>query len=289
MALVFLWASDKEAQIDKKHGVDVAVVVAKRNINEFEQIRKEMLTVKLIPKKFVQPGSQKRPKDLEGTIANSPIKKGEQVLSTKVLLKGAKTGLASQVAISHRAFSVPVNDVTGVTRLLQPGDRVDIISAIPYQSETGQEAEVKTVLQNVHVLAVGEIIQNNIPQALQKDPVTGKSKAINLRGKRNYGTITIEINPEEAQMLIFVMEAGAQMFLTLRNPVDRTIVSVPTTTVDEVLGPNSKKIRREIAKKREEEAASAAARRIQSVPSLPRPPPPPPNPFLQGGGSVVPK
>ncbi len=285
MLLVYFYISEKEAAIKAEFGTDVAVVVAARDINEFEQIQANMVTTQVVPKKFAQPGSNSDPGVFltSGSVAAAPIRKGEQILLTKVLLKGAETGLSTQVGVTKRALSVPVNEVTGVTKLLKPGDRVDIVSNVPYQNKTGgQESEVKTILQDINVLAVGEVIQNQIPSVFEEDPLTATKRAVNLRGSRAFNTVTIEVSPLEAQSLIFVIQSGAELFLTLRNPIDRQVSSIPTTTVDEVLGENSRKARggaRSLA-------AESPVRLPASIPAA-RPATPPPNPWSQGGGAFV--
>jgi pilus assembly protein CpaB len=273
MVLVFFYVNSEKQKIKAEYGTEVVVVVAARDINELQEIKREDLTTKVVPSKFAQPSAHGDPRTFEGSVASAPFKAGEQVLMTKVFLKGADTGIASQVAIHHRALSIPVNDVTGITRLLKPGDRVDLIANVQYQTDDGVDSEVKTMLQNVHVLAVGEQIQNNIPAVFEDDPITGQRFAKNIRASRAFNTITIEVNPIDAQKIIFVVEAGASLYLTLRNPVDRLVNAVPTTTVDEVLGENSKK-------------AEAARRPAAAPPAAPAPvrqAPPPPPAFKQGG------
>jgi pilus assembly protein CpaB len=275
MFLVFFYISDETDRVKKGFGTEVVVVVANRDINELEEIQTNMLTTKTLPKSFVQPGSDPDPKTFEGSTAAAPIKAGEQVLLTKVLLKGAATGIASQVAIHRRALSIPVNDVTGVTRLLRPGDRVDIIAKVQYKGLEGMESEIKTVMQNVTVLAVGELVQNNIPAAFERDPISGNRKALNLRGSRAFNTVTVEVTPQDAQKVIFVVEEGANLFLTLRNPVDQIIAPVSTVTVDEVLGQNSRKSSREL------NVRAPAAAPVQAAPPPKRAAPAPA--FLEGG------
>jgi len=275
MVLVFVYIDDVKDKIKATYGTEVVVVVAKQDINELEEIQTEMLETAVVPKNIAQPDSHGDIKTFEGSVAGAPIKAGEQVLLTKVLLKGAYTGISSQVAIHHRAISIPVNNVTGVTKLLKPGDRVDIISNVQYATPDGVKSEVKTLLQNVHVLAVGEQIQNNIPERFEKDPVSGNKRVVNLRGDTQFNTVTIEVTPLDAQKTIFIIESGAQLFLTLRNPVDRLVSSVPTTTVDEVLGDNSRKA-----------ALEAAKNRIPAAAPVPRPTvvkPKPSSAFGKGG------
>lgn len=275
MLLVFFYINIEKKKIKDLYGTEVVVTVAKVKINELQEIKAEMLTTKVLPKNFVQPGSHGDPRAFEGMVAIAGIEVGEQVLLTKVYAKGAETGIASQIAIHHRAISVPVNDVTGITKLLKPGDRIDLVANVAYQGEGGNLSEVKTMLQNVHVLAVGEQIQNNIPAVFEEDPVTGQRFAKNIRGLRNYGTVTIEVNPSDAQKIIYVIETGAPIYLTLRNPVDRLVASIPTLTVDEVLGENSRKAALEAAKNR---LPAALPQRKAATP-----PPPPPPAFQKGG------
>jgi len=279
------------------------VAVAAGDIPEFGVISIDNITVKEVPARFEQPGAvricsvsldgsdsekkialeecEKRKEallsDLYGTVVAAPFRNGEQLTRTKILQKGAETGLATQVAIGHRAQSIPVSDMTGVSRLIKPGDRVDIVANVAYRADGGQESEVKTLLQNINILAVGEQVQNQIPSFLEMDPLTGQTSARNLRrDNRNYATITVEVTPLESQALIFVINGGGDLFLTLRNPVDRVVAStLPTTTVDEVLGPNSKKAQR------------SRPPPVVMAPRVAAPAPPPPNPWLQGGSSLV--
>jgi pilus assembly protein CpaB len=271
--LVYLYVSDSAEKLKGRFGTEVVVVVAKRDINEMEELQTSMLTTKTIPKSFAQPGSDSDPRTFEGSVASAPIKDGEQVLLTKVLLKGAATGIANQVAIHRRALSIPVNDITGVTKLLKPGDRVDIIARVQYKGAEGMENEVKTIMQNVTVLAAGELVQNNIPAIFERDPISGNRRALNLRGSRAYGTVTVEVVPQDAQKLIFVIEDGTALYLTLRNPVDQIIAPVSTVTVDDVLGSNSKK---------NSELPRAPAASVAPPPAPVRKAPPSPA-FLEGG------
>ncbi len=274
MFLVYLHTSESEEKVKGRFGTEIVVVVANRDINELEELQTSMLTTKTIPKSFAQPGSDPDPRTFEGSTAAAPIKEGEQVLLTKVLLKGAATGIANQVAIHRRAMSIQVNDVTGVTRLLRPGDRVDIIAKIQFKGTEGNEYEVKTIMQNVNVLAVGEMVQNNIPAAFERDPISGNRKALNLRGSRSFNTVTVEVVPQDAQKLIFVIEEGSNLYLTLRNPVDQIIAPVSTVTVDDVLGRSSKRGLEIPTPRAPAAAATPAPKRTSSAP---------PPAFLEGG------
>jgi pilus assembly protein CpaB len=278
MVLVYLYVEKRSEEVKSEYGNAVTVVVASKDIQELQKIELSMLTTKTVPNTFKQPGAYDDPGAFEGAVASSPIRAGEQILATKVLMPGAATGISAQIAISRRAMSIPVNDVTGVTRLIKPGDRIDLITNIQYQIDADRMSETKTLMQNIHVLAVGELIQNKVPSAIEMDPVSGSQRAIDLRNSRAFATITVEVTPDQAQQLSWVLENSQQagnLMITLRNPVDRVIASVSTTTVDEVLGQDSRKA--EIERARRRPAAVAA----------PPPRPAPPPPAWGTGGSLA--
>ncbi len=259
MLLVYYYIESSESRIKAKYGNEVTVLVANEDVNENVRLQDDMLTLVAVPKTFLQPSaividSEQSNQELAnvpeiersvlGLYTAAPIKKGEQILKTKLLKGGAEVGLAQQVAITKRALSIPVRMDTAVSKLIKPGDHVDLISAIVYSTEDGPFTETKTILQNVRILAVGELVQNQIPSIEEEDPITGNTIARNLRGDTTYETVTIELSPEESQTIIHILaddSKSSDLYITLRNPVDRLVSEVSTTTVDEVLGPNSKK------------------------------------------------
>ena len=94
---------------------------------------------------------------------------------------------------------------------------------------------VKTILQDVLVLAVGDLIQSEIPRQLSLDPVTQEPKIEDLREKKNFTTVTLELEPEQAQRLVWLTTSGnASIYLTLRNTNDRRIIDIASTTEQDV-------------------------------------------------------
>jgi pilus assembly protein CpaB len=169
-------------------------------------------------------------------VAATPIKKGEQLLGTKLLKPGPNTGLSLQVSPNKRAVALAVDEIRGVSKLIRPGDRVDVITSIEYGKGQTQRREIKTLLQDVVVLATGQHITNNIPRALQNDP-GGKPSFVNLNADISFSTITLEVTPAEAQNLIYIMsDSPGSIYLTLRNPNDRARTQMGTSSVESVLG-----------------------------------------------------
>ncbi len=71
-------------------------------------------------------GSFSNMSEVENTVATVPIKKGEQITKPRVTYPGARTGLARQVSVGKRAVAIQITENQAVSKLLKPGDRVDV-------------------------------------------------------------------------------------------------------------------------------------------------------------------
>lgn len=237
MLLIYSYSQEKKAEYDKKFGAAKRVLVAAKDILEMETVNDTMLQIEERPTEYIQPGSIENPEDAVGLVAAAPIKKGEQVLVTKLLSPGPNTGLSLQVAPGKRAITLPVDDVRGVSKLIRPGDRVDLLTAIDAGSGVNKKTEVKTLMQDITILATGIQITNNIPRVMEGDNSTGKANFKNLRGDLTFSTVTVEATPQEAQDLIAIMATSpGSIYLTLRHPSDRIArKDLRTSNLDSVL------------------------------------------------------
>ncbi len=238
MLLIYSYSQEKKAEYDKRFGTAERVLVAAKDIAEMQTVDDTMLQIEERPKEFIQPGAVFNPEDAVGFVAAAPIKKGEQILITKLLAMGPNTGLSLQVAPGKRALTIPIDDVRGVSKLIRPGDRIDLLTAIDAGSGMNRKTEVKTLLQDVVILSTGIQVTNNIPRTAETD-ASGNIKNIkNLRGDLAFATVTIEASPQEAQDLIAVMaSAPGSIYLTLRHPSDRIMQKeLRTSSLDSVLG-----------------------------------------------------
>ncbi|HLB58914.1 MAG TPA: Flp pilus assembly protein CpaB, partial [Bdellovibrionota bacterium] len=166
--LASLYLRDKEQLlVDQSTAIDV--LVAAKDINEMDVIDSEMIRTDKVPKKYLQPGAQTDVKAIEGLITAAPIKQGEQILDTKLLYPGAETGLSRRISNGRRAVTIPVTDVHGVGKLIRPGDRVDILASIDYGAQDREEREVKTIMQDILVLATGQHVADALPRAIATD------------------------------------------------------------------------------------------------------------------------
>ena len=99
---------------------------------------------------------------------------------------------------------------SGVSGMVRPNDCVDVLGsfALPAQNAV-EDAELEmvtlTVLQNVTVLAVGSDTQRTLGDT---------------RGASGYSSVTLQVTPREAEILVFAQQMKGKLFLTLRNKSD---------------------------------------------------------------------
>jgi pilus assembly protein CpaB len=222
----------------QRYGNSVTVVEAKEDIKAFDIISDRNVLAKSVPSAFKAPGSFSKVEEIQNTIALVPILKGEQITKPRVSHPDGSTGLARQVSKEKRAISLRVGDDQAVSKLIKPGDRVDILFRIDYAGGRKDLSKIKTILQDVLVLSTGLSITNNLPLVgvAERDRV----KVRNLSKFTNYNTVTVEVDPYQAQKLIFQMDVmGSKPYLTLRNNNDKTQVRIKSTKLFDILGDDS--------------------------------------------------
>jgi pilus assembly protein CpaB len=234
--LLYSWSQEQKAAVHKKFGAKKQVVIAAKDITEMEPIDESMIEVSEAPEDFVQPKALQSPEQAIGQLAAAPIKKGEQILNTKLLPPGKDTGLSMQVSPGKRAFAIPASDIQMIARLVKPGDRIDLITAVDTGQGIDKKKEVRTIMQDVPVLAVGQNIVDTIPAQVED---SGKDVFLinNLRKVYNFTSVTIEASPAEIQLLIHILNSNpGGLYATLRNPNDRFIGQLKVVDSDDVMG-----------------------------------------------------
>jgi pilus assembly protein CpaB len=153
-----------------------------------------------------------------------------------------RTGLSPQIAPGRRAVAIPVNEVTGVSKLVKPGDRVDLIAVI--QMGQGKEGKIsKTLFQDIVVLATGRAVTNNVARVIEQDPFTGKERLKPLTEDASFASISVEVEPAQAQMLALVIaNPDNQIVLSLRNNDDTDRNQLLSTGFDDLVGPDARRV-----------------------------------------------
>lgn len=238
------YVSSVEDDARRKLGTEVVVVRARADIAENETIKESHIVFDSIPKAYAEPSAVKFPaknedamrafRALIGTVALIPIRSGEQITYNKITEPGMRTGLAPQITPGRRAISVPVNDYSSVSRLVKPGDRVDVIAILDRGGK--KEAKVtKTILQDVMVLAVGQYVSNNVARLVEYDG--NQQKVKNLHSETNYGSVTLEVEPLQAQIVATAMANNdSGLSLLLRNNDDPDRAQIQEMGLDDLIG-----------------------------------------------------
>lgn len=234
VGMIYSYIDSRETELISEYGESTPVVVAKEDIKELEIIDDRKVSLKNIPKSFQMPGHYKSVEELYNTIAAVPIKAGEQITAPRVTYPGAQSGLSRQISIGKRALSIQVTEGQSVSRLLKPGDRVDVLALVDYAAGKKEKLKVKTVLQDVLILSTGLYVTNSVPIVNLKSE--NDSRQMKLNSYTNYNTITLELTPFEVQNMVFMMSAGNGIYLSLRNNDDKNIERIKATRLFDVLG-----------------------------------------------------
>jgi pilus assembly protein CpaB len=164
----------------------------------------------------------------EGRVVLKPISKGEPLLKSKVSGFGGRATLSAVLPDSKRAFSIRVNDVSGVGGFLVPGDRVDILLTRSPGDRRDRDDQVSDViLQNITVRGIDQIADED-----QNKPVVVR-------------TVTVEVTPGQAQKLALAMQVG-NLSLALRNTQTVEQQKLTTVSVGDLVH-NAPKAKRTIA------------------------------------------
>lgn len=190
-------------KVDKKEEVTVNVVVAVSDVPQNTILTEEVLEVKAVPEDMVLGGTYSNTEDLIGKMARVDIKAGEQIISDRINEIGDRNAasLAMLVEEGKRAISIAVDNVTGLSNMLRPGDMVDVIAHVEQTGYTGEKEAVSvTVVENVPVLAVDNVMASQ-----------GKSDG--------YAAVTIMVTPEQANEIDWSANKGT-LRIVLRTPLD---------------------------------------------------------------------
>ena len=186
------------------------VLVAARDLTGGTVLDQDMLRVDTIPSRLLTPSLVRS--DLLSSIQDAklllPMKQGD--LLNFNMLQGTQMNeaLSQDLAPGVRALSLRVNVESSVNRMVRPNDHVDVI--LTFRDPTTRQVTTQTLLENVVVLATGDIYGGTPLGFVDEDA-------------RKYVTVTVELTPQEVELAVQAQSMGA-VYMSLRNADDPEVM-----------------------------------------------------------------
>ncbi|MBV8487112.1 MAG: Flp pilus assembly protein CpaB [Planctomycetaceae bacterium] len=204
------------------------ILVAARDFKEEEILKPDMVTTIKKNKKDLPVGAFTSFKDVEDRWVKTTMLEGDPIIEKKLGPKGSPPGLVANIPPGMRAHAVEVSEQSGVSGFILPGHRVDVIRFEPGE-KASQHAE--TILQDILVLAAGQVFTRPEEKALQNR------------------TVTLAVTPEQVETLVAARAKGP-LSLSLRGVNDHTIV--PQTKPKPELSDEERQQREKVQKELDE-------------------------------------
>ena len=140
--------------------------------------------------------------DLVGAVVRRSFNASEPITPKRLIRPGERGFLAAVLRPGYRAIAIRVNATSGVSGLVFPGDRIDIILTHSVSVRSGEEKYERraseTILENVRVLAIDQSVDEDANKPSYAD------------------NFTLEVTPKQAEMLSVVRELGG-LSISLRS------------------------------------------------------------------------
>ena len=149
---------------------------------------------------------------VRGRATRHQLTAGAPVLRSHLL---GHTGgrFADLVDKGKRALTIPVDQLSSISGMLAPGDKIDILMTL----RQSDQPVMFPLIRNTEVIATGE-----------------RTDMLNQEPGR-YSTVTIAANPELAAKIVYAQEVGS-LRIVLRNPGDEAKALPESMTLARLLG-----------------------------------------------------
>jgi len=205
-----------KARFYAKHGGTIEVLAYARNLPSGTVLQRSDLGLLTVPRSGLR-GQAITQENLNDVIGRRLLfgHRERDILFWADLEGGnpALGGLAGNVKKLMRAVSINCTGSASVSGMVRPNDHVDVIGTFTFPGDKKDaagrpvmELVTSTILQNVLVLATGR--------------ETAKSSYGAAQSSAGYSTVTLEVTPREAEMLVFAEQIKGRLVLSLRNRND---------------------------------------------------------------------
>jgi len=166
-------------------------------------------------------------KRLIGRTIISPVVKGQVMFDGLLAPEGSVGGLAALVPAGMRAVVIDVGEQSGVSNLLVPGCRVDVIGTL--RNDKGEMA--RTIVSNVKVLSVGNR-NSSAPKSDKVEDLRSGGGAISGMPAR---TATLIVTSKDAEALELASGSG-RLRLVLRSQNDNVAADSKGINISQLSG-----------------------------------------------------
>ena len=209
-----------DEMVEAKEIVTEPVVVAERGVASGQAITAEDVRLAEWPLEIVPTEHFVSVEEVVGRVSRQSLVVGEPIMETRLAPPGALQGLAASIPVGHRAMTVAVNMVSGVSGFVLPGSHVDVL--VSMRASGKKDAIAKTILQNVRVLAADQHLEGRDGRPLS-------SRAV-----------TLLVKPADAEKLGLGATQGT-LLLSLRSSTDQDTSPTAGITVAKLMGGEPKK------------------------------------------------
>ncbi len=195
------------------------VVVAAVNMEVGETVTSKHIKLSPWPQADVPAGAFTSLPEAEGWVARGSIVVGEPLLKAKLLdpeLAGRGGLLPMLVPEGLRGVTIKVGRAVQESGFVHPNSHVDVVVSIAKGGTSGNRI-AKVVLQNVLVLAAGQIVEMH------------DNKPVKVT------TVTLALTPEQVERLALAQTEGRLMLAT-RNLLDDQVIRTTGATRRTLLG-----------------------------------------------------
>ncbi|MEZ2142815.1 Flp pilus assembly protein CpaB [Bradyrhizobium sp. DN5] len=190
----------------------VGYFVAARPLSKGTLAREEDFAVRSVPPERLPAGAILETPDskvgLPGSLVRKFVDAGSPITLQDVLRPRDRGFLASVLAPDSRAISIKVDEESGVSGLIRPGDYVDVLLTQVFEkAEPARRALSETVLGNVRVIAIDQEI------------VQGGRTISSVAGKQAQ-TVSLELAPDQVKKITVARQLGT-LSLAVRAAVEQ--------------------------------------------------------------------
>ncbi|MEY4857547.1 MAG: CpaB: Flp pilus assembly protein [Gemmatimonadota bacterium] len=171
--------------------VTQTVVVAAQDVSEGAALTRQALTVTELPLAAIPAGAFVSIDSVIERVARVAIFKGEAIVPGRLAPAGTTAGIEVKISPGKRAMAVRIDDVTGLSGLMQPNSRVDVLVTLRDEENAAGRIS-KMFMSNMRVLSVGAQVE----RGADGQAITAASAML-------------EVTPDEAERLAVAMREGS--------------------------------------------------------------------------------